>query len=272
MYNDILILFKKLETSLNKTSTRLKNLNKTSTCLKNRINARLVVLSANATSLEHRLNKRLDTVSTRLSQMTDNMVTNILATALPQSIAKVNAYITKITKDAINRKINVAIKNGFNHRITRQMDNGIPDSIAEDGRINCYVEECIRANNNGSIAAATTKLQQFKTPTNDQLTSLENTYQTLTANLKSTNNRLDELDTEVAALTYPSLKNAIKTPTTTVNPAMDDPDIVTPCTDNQPLTSQRWTNVKLSPIKPPAQPTAQPQTLTIPPATELTEP
>ena len=152
------------------------------------------------------------------------------------------------------------------------MDDGIQGSIAKDGRINRYVEECIRANNNGSIAAATTELQQFKTPTNDRLASLEDTYQTLTANLKSTNDRLDDLDTEVADLTYPTPNGANKTPTTTVNPATDNPDIVTPCTGNQPLTSQRWTNVKLSPINPPVQPTAQPPTSTIPPATAPTEP
>ena len=118
-----------------KTNARFNALKEDSTHLENRLNARLDALSANTTNVEHRLNNRIDTVSDRITQMTDNMVTNILATTMPQAIAKVNLYITSINKDAIDKKINVAIKNGFNHRITRKMDYGIWDSIAEDGRI-----------------------------------------------------------------------------------------------------------------------------------------
>ena len=111
--------------------------------------------------------------------MADNLLTDVLAAAVPQAISTVDAHTATITEEIIDRKIDVSIKNGFDHRITRRVDEGIRDSIAEDGRINRYVDDCIRnsfANNNGS-----TELLQFKNPTHDRLASLENSYQTLPA-------------------------------------------------------------------------------------------
>ena len=51
--------------------------------------------------------------------MKDNMVNDVLATTMPQAYDKVGTYITKITDVAIDQKIDVSIKNEFDHRIAR---------------------------------------------------------------------------------------------------------------------------------------------------------
>ena len=97
------------------TNARLEVLTENSTDL----NARLDVLGAHTTILENRLlNKHLDTVSARLTHMADNLLTDVLAAAMPQAIKKVDAHITTITEKIIDQKIDGSIKNGFDQRIT----------------------------------------------------------------------------------------------------------------------------------------------------------
>ena len=50
--------------------------------------------------------------------MADNLLTDVLAAAMPQAIAKVDAHIATITKEIIDQKIDGSIKNGFDQRIT----------------------------------------------------------------------------------------------------------------------------------------------------------
>jgi hypothetical protein len=196
--------------------------------------------------------------------MADNMVTDVLATTMPQAIAKVDSYITSITNQAIDRKIDIAIKNGFDHRITRRLDEGIKESIAEDGRIHRYVDDCIHANNKDYVD--TIQRHQVANLTNTRMDSLEESldeaYRTLRAELKTTTNRCDTLDTEVAALTYPLKSSTDKsnildkedtpldtgdtgdteeTPLDTGAATEDQPDV--------PPTAHRFAHVTLSPVK-----------------------
>ena len=170
--------------------------------LETRITTRINALRADTMTTETRLNSRIDTESTRITQMADNMVNKVLETAMPQAYAKVDTYITKITDVAIDRKIDVAIKNGFDHRITKRLDEGIKDSIAEDGRINCYVNDCTHANTNDAIARAKRELSQVTDYTTTRLDSLEESYCMLKAEMKSTGEKVETLHQDVLVLEF----------------------------------------------------------------------